>query len=78
MHKDSTYYLYPITILRVNLPSLSLLGIVPLYKYLLNGCPSDLDSMKEKYPLSKYLYSGTMPSKDSDGKFTRSMVIGYK
>jgi hypothetical protein len=43
-----------------------------------NGCPSDLESMKEKYPLSKYLYSGKLPSKDKDGQFTRSMVIGYK
>lgn len=41
-------------------------------------CPKDLQSLKEKYPLSKYLYSGTLNSKDKDGEFTRSMVIGYK
>jgi hypothetical protein len=43
-----------------------------------NDCPYDIVSMKEKYPLSKYLYSGTLNSVDDDGKFKRSMVIGYK
>lgn len=43
-----------------------------------NDCPADLKSMKEKYPLSKYLYSDSAKSKDKDGKLIRSMVIGYK
>jgi len=43
-----------------------------------NGCPNDIESMKQKYPLSKYLYSGKLRSNDKDGNFTRSMVIGYK
>lgn len=42
------------------------------------GCPKDIQSMKLKYPLTKYLYEGTMKSIDKDGKLTRSMVIGYK
>lgn len=42
------------------------------------GCPKDLTEMKKKYPLSKYLYEGTLRTKDSEGKFIRSMVIGYK
>ncbi len=42
------------------------------------GCPKDLNGMKNKYPLSKYLYEGTLRTKDSEGKFVRSMVIGYK
>ena len=43
-----------------------------------DGCPHDLQSMKEKYPLSKYLYEGSIKSSDKDGELTRSMVIGYK
>lgn len=43
-----------------------------------NGCPSDLDSMKNMYPLSKYLYSGNVKSHDKDGDLIRSMVIGIK
>jgi hypothetical protein len=43
-----------------------------------DGCPHDLESMKAKYPLNKYLYEGVLTSKDDDGDFNRSMVIGYK
>lgn len=43
-----------------------------------NDCPYDLISMKKKYPLSKYLYSKSVKCIDTDGHYTRSMVIGYK
>lgn len=43
-----------------------------------DNCPRNLDEMKNKYPLSKYLYTGTLPTQDQDGKIIRSMVIGYK
>jgi len=42
------------------------------------GCPKTLDEMKKKFPLTKYLYQGTLNTTDKDGDFTRSMVIGYK
>lgn len=42
------------------------------------GCPKNLQELKEKYPLREYLYEGKMRTKDSEGKFTRTMVIGYK
>ena len=42
------------------------------------GCPSSIEEMKKKYPLSKYLYEGTLKSVDNDGPVFRSMVIGYK
>jgi len=42
------------------------------------NCPGTLSEMKEKYPLSKYLYSESVISNDKDGKLVRSMVIGYK
>lgn len=42
------------------------------------NCPKDLNELNRKYPLSKYLYKGTLPSQDKDGEFTRTMVIGYK
>lgn len=41
-------------------------------------CPKNLSEMKQKYPLSKYLYEGTLRSVDRDGEFIRTMVIGYK
>ena len=43
-----------------------------------DDCPKNLNEMKRKYPLTKYLYEGTLRSKDRDGEFTRTMVIGYK
>jgi len=41
-------------------------------------CPSNLQGLKTKFPLSKYLYEGTLSCKDKDGPYTRSMIIGYK
>lgn len=41
-------------------------------------CPYDLESLKSKYPLSKYVYEGSAKSKDRGGELIRSMVIGYK
>lgn len=43
-----------------------------------NDCPGDLKSMKSKYPLSKYLLTDVVKSKDKDGSLVRSMVLGYK
>lgn len=43
-----------------------------------NNCPHNLKTMKQLYPLKKYLYEGTLKSRDKDGKFKRFMVIGYK
>ena len=42
------------------------------------GCPSNLNELKKQYPLTSYLYKGTLRSLDKDGPVLRSMVIGYK
>lgn len=42
------------------------------------SCPTNNDMMLQKYPLSKVLYRGSINSSDNNGKFKRSMVIGYK
>lgn len=41
-------------------------------------CPSNLEELKTKFPLTKYLYEGTLSCKDKDGPYTRSMIIGIK
>lgn len=41
-------------------------------------CPGNLEELKNKFPLSKYLYEGILNCKDKDGPYTRSMIIGIK
>lgn len=42
------------------------------------GCPKNVNEMKQKYPISTILYEGMLQCSDRDGDFTRSMIIGHK
>lgn len=42
------------------------------------GCPNNLKTLKEMYPVKKILLQDTLSSKDIDGKIKRFLLIGKK